>query len=85
MQFAFPEFRIYAIIIILFSVMTCSVAHMAELSVTWVQKALVAFFSSVKNECFASDSLLDVPSELAVILHPLTFLLSLGKSNRICR
>lgn len=44
MLFAFPELGIYAIIVILFSVMTCSLAQMAELSVTWVQKALVALF-----------------------------------------
>lgn len=36
-----------------------------------------------KNKCFVNDSLLDAPSRLAVMLHPLTFLLAFGKSNCI--
>lgn len=44
MLFAFPEFRICAITITLFSVVTCSFIQM-HLSVTWVQNVDLNVFS----------------------------------------
>lgn len=50
MLFVFPEFRIYVITIILFSVVTCSFIQMAEFSVTWVQEVdLNAFIHQLKK------------------------------------
>lgn len=74
MLFAFPEFRMCAITIILFSVVTCSFVQM-HLSVTWVQKVDLNAFSCQlnKNKCLASEF---VGDSFSASIRCLNFLLS---------